>query len=989
MRPRDLNRHSPPSSPRFATLLLMLFVPAALVLGSASLAEAQVLFGNPVHYGLGNRPTSVAAADLNGDGSPDLVLTNYEDNTVSVLRNNGDGTFMPRASYATGVGPWAVAIADYNLDTYRDLAVVNSVAGTVSILLGSAAGTFGPKTDFATGGGASGNPWSIEAGETNSDGKIDLAIVNSNAGQLAILRGNGAGGFTLSATLPAGTAPTGMAMGDVNADGFNDVLVAGYQSHAIYLYRGTASGTFQPAVPFGGGILPLTLKIGNLDGNASPDLAVAGFGSGDLLTYSGDGAGNFAFTGAYQAENAPYSVTIGDLNNDGWSDVAVANYFVGLLSVHMNDMQGHFGAAIYYPAGYGAQMVVSADLNGDGRLDLATAISQGNTVAVHLNTGPTSADRAPVVSAPPGVVGNENALLSFGVTASDPDGDAITSLTAAGNAITAGGSFVANPSKTSGTFNWTPTYQQAGTYTVTISASNACRPTGISGATQCMTGIATTAIVVSNVDRAPVVSAPASVSGTIGSPISFTASAFDPDGGVLSAFTASPLPAGASFSTAGTGTTGAFNWTPGAGQAGTYAVVFTATNALVGSATTQFTITGGNGIPVISGPAGIATSEGSPVGFQVTATDPEGGRVTLTASNRPVGSTFVDNGNSTGNFTWTPSYSQAGAYSLMISGRDPLGAESAVLQVAITVDNVNRAPTAVPGGPYAGIVGVALTFNGTGSADPDGDALGYGWSLGDAMSGVGSTPAHAYMSGGTFVVTLTVSDGAESAVASTIASIQDVFPAHAFTTGGNGTIRLGSGKAIWCAQIEPVGGSYLNTAVVPSSISMTFGAGRIFAQSDKVSIGGDKDANGVPELSACFSKADLRTLFTELPKGTNTVTVVVEGELTTGGRFRGNLTVDVVSTGGSLVAMLSPNPLNPTGALTFTTTRAGWARVSIFDLNGRLVRRVVDLGTVEAGYHDVRVDGLRGDGSRLPSGVYFYRVEASEGSAVGRVVIAK
>jgi PKD repeat protein len=284
---------------------------------------------------------------------------------------------------------------------------------------------------------------------------------------------------------------------------------------------------------------------------------------------------------------------------------------------------------------------------------------------------------------------------------------------------------------------------------------------------------------------------------------------------------------------------------------------------------------------------------------------------------------------------------------------------------------------------------VAVTFNGTGSSDPDGDPLGYMWSFGDGATGAGATPAHAYVAGGTFVVSLTVGDGFNAAAATTIASIQDVFPARAFTTGGNATIRLGSAKATWCTQIEPVLASYLNTAVIPSTISMSFGAGRISAEAGKLTIGGDKDGNGVDELTACFSKADLRTLFTALPHGTSTVTVTLEGGLTTGGMFRGTLTVNVVSTGGSLVASLSPNPLNPDAQLSFTTSRAGRVKVSVFDLQGRLVRRVMEEGTLSAGYHDVRVDGRSEEGARLPSGVYFYRVEAPEGTAVGRVVIAK
>jgi sugar lactone lactonase YvrE len=106
---------------------------------------------------------------------------------------------------------------------------------------------------------------------------------------------------------------------------------------------------------------------------------------------------------------------------------------------------------------------------------------------------PGLAPRAPVVTAPATFSGAEGTALSINVTASDPDGDAITSLTAAGTAITAGAVFTAGAGKTTGTLTWTPTYTQAGSYSVTFTASNA------------LSGSATTAITIANTNLPPVV----------------------------------------------------------------------------------------------------------------------------------------------------------------------------------------------------------------------------------------------------------------------------------------------------------------------------------------------------------------------------------------------------------------------------------------------------------------------------------------------------
>ncbi|HEU4725265.1 MAG TPA: PKD domain-containing protein, partial [Candidatus Eisenbacteria bacterium] len=492
--------------------------------------------------------------------------------------------------------------------------------------------------------------------------------------------------------------------------------------------------------------------------------------------------------------------------------------------------------------------------------------------------------------------------------------------------------------------------------------------------------------------RAPLVTAPASVSGASGVAISFQVTAADPDGGTILSLTASPLPAGATFTPNGSNTSGTFAWTPGALQTGSFAVTFRASNGVTGFATTTIVVTG-NRPPTLSAPAGIFGAEGVFISFAVQATDPDGDHVVLGILNRPVGSLFVDLGTNAGAFSWTPSFSQQGSYTVSFTGHDALGAEAAPKSVAMTIDNVNRGPTAAAGGPYSGVVNVDIVFDGTASLDPDGDALAYDWNFGDLTSGSGPNPLHAYSTGGTFAVALTVHDASLSATASTTATVQDVFPATAFCEGGNKTTRLNSGKAETCVQIEPVGGSYLNSSVSASTIVMispgTGSVDRIAAIGNKTTIGADRDRDGVDEMTACFSKTDLRNLFSSLSGGRHTVGVTLEGALAGGGVFRTTLEIDIVASGNALAASVSPNPLNPVGVLSFRLSKPGPVAISMFDPAGRLVRTLLNEPFVPAGYHDATVDGRRDDGGRLSSGIYFYRIETLEGIAMGRVVVVK
>jgi len=119
---------------------------------------------------------SVAVADVNGDGKLDLLVANYTpSNSVAVLLGNGDGTFQAPVTYSPGgQQPISIAVADVNGDGKPDLLVAN-VAYSVGVLLGNGDGTFQPALSYAPGGL---NPLSITAADLNGDGELDLVVGN-------------------------------------------------------------------------------------------------------------------------------------------------------------------------------------------------------------------------------------------------------------------------------------------------------------------------------------------------------------------------------------------------------------------------------------------------------------------------------------------------------------------------------------------------------------------------------------------------------------------------------------------------------------------------------------------------------------------------------------------------------------------------------------------------------------------------------------------
>jgi hypothetical protein len=158
-------------------------------------AHALVAFGDGAggiasvsHLSASNAsPYSVSAGDINGDGKPDLVTSNLNENTVGVIIGNGAGGFAAPLNYASGPRPAAVDLADFNGDGRVDIITANSGDGTASVLLNAGTGAF-PPVSFATGS----QPSAVSVGDFNGDGRIDAAVSNAGSGNAAVLLNDGA-----------------------------------------------------------------------------------------------------------------------------------------------------------------------------------------------------------------------------------------------------------------------------------------------------------------------------------------------------------------------------------------------------------------------------------------------------------------------------------------------------------------------------------------------------------------------------------------------------------------------------------------------------------------------------------------------------------------------------------------------------------------------------------------------------------------------------
>jgi hypothetical protein len=425
---------------------------------------------------VGAEPSSVAVGDFNGDGIPDLAIANYGSGTVTILLGAGNGTFTAASNSpaVVGSGPSSVVAADFNGDGILDLAVANTSGDTVTILLGNGNGTFTPASSSPVPVGNS--PISLAVGDFNADGILDLAVANANDNTVTILLGNGDGTFTPAANSPVavGSVPSSVVVGDFNGDGIADLAVGNYSDNTVTILLGNGNGTFTPTVnsPMTVGTGPSSLVVGDFNGDGTADLAVADYGANAVTVLLGNGNGTFmAAASGWATGGGPGFIAEGDFNGDGLADLAVASEGSNTVTVLQSVLQSASAAAagIELPLTSGVHQVV-ASYAGDGNYTSGTSgsVAVGGTSASSGGTLPPG-NGTPSPTPPAGGLSNRGmpivSVLNYGAVG---DGrQVMDGNTTAGSAtlISATAAFTpADNGKTAEVFAG-PAYLLAATYT--------------------------------------------------------------------------------------------------------------------------------------------------------------------------------------------------------------------------------------------------------------------------------------------------------------------------------------------------------------------------------------------------------------------------------------------------------------------------------------------------------------------------------------------
>lgn len=382
--------------------------------------------------------SSVAIADFNGDGKPDLAITGSGDKRLLVYLNNGKGGFLaPVVTLVTtdalGLGP--LVAGDINNDGKQDV-VIGPISGNqIDVtLLGKGDGT------FTQGANVKGS-YGILAGtliDVNKDGNLDL-IAGGN-GSADVYLGDGKGGFTeqfinLGSGFNVTPVYLDIVTGDFNRDDKLDFFFSTYNPGELRFFAGGGDGTFKPPVDTTSKYLtpPDSLATADFNRDGILDLLVSSPNIVSLLRGNGDGSlrtGTADFQTIYipdstKFKNGDYAprVATADLDGDGTPDILAADPYNNLLSMLLNDGKGSF---LQNTPDVTAQLsgkpteVLTADLNGDGLPDVIVTDTTNQNVSYFLSVRPKVAATATLTSSTSQVLAGGSVSLTANVTGTTP-----------------------------------------------------------------------------------------------------------------------------------------------------------------------------------------------------------------------------------------------------------------------------------------------------------------------------------------------------------------------------------------------------------------------------------------------------------------------------------------------------------------------------------------------------------------------------------------
>ncbi|MFP6763179.1 MAG: FG-GAP-like repeat-containing protein, partial [Planctomycetaceae bacterium] len=279
---------------------------------------------------VGISPRSVHLADVNADGHLDILTANNGSGNVSVILNNGDGSYSAASQFSAGATPQDLTTADFNGDSSPDIAVSNSLTGDVQILINTGSGSFAAPVSITLSTATSGE--AIEAGDFDGDGNADLVVLSEDLFGVVVLRNLGGTQFEELDAVAVGMFPTGAATGDLDGDSDLDLVVTNTADGTVQFLLNDSNGVFTPGAPFSVGGAPGAVTLSDLDGDGHLDAVVANQTLPDVTVLLGDGAGGVDSSLAVDAGGGQDGVGVVSIPANGQPGFVATKFMAGTLA---------------------------------------------------------------------------------------------------------------------------------------------------------------------------------------------------------------------------------------------------------------------------------------------------------------------------------------------------------------------------------------------------------------------------------------------------------------------------------------------------------------------------------------------------------------------------------------------------------------------------------------------------------------------------------
>ncbi len=373
-------------------------------------------------FGTGANARKTGVGDIDGDGKPDLIVTNSLG--IAILRNttpNGatNSTFATQVSFATnsGVTPTYLAVADMNGDGRLDVVVGDAVAAKICIFVNiSSVGTPNfVKFDISIATSIT----NLIVADFNMDGKPDIAVTPSNGNNVAIYP-NTTNGTSINfnstpiTTINFGLIINSIVAADLNGDGKPDLAVINNASARLYLIQNTSTTTFSFTTQsyIATSPNPKQLAVADMDGDGANDLVI--LGTHTIVHRNISTSNTIEFNYAYLlTDNIPESLAINDMDGDGKPDIVITgskslaiirNSLTSASFPRTNGVTPDLVESRFYFAPTNGGLAL-ADFDGDGKPDVAVTNNvAAGLVMVYKNTPVPTLTSVSPIQGPAGTV---------------------------------------------------------------------------------------------------------------------------------------------------------------------------------------------------------------------------------------------------------------------------------------------------------------------------------------------------------------------------------------------------------------------------------------------------------------------------------------------------------------------------------------------------------------------------------------------------------